>query len=620
MPRRRLSFETLLTCTFVLIGALWGGWFGLRHLAGYGSALDRLENVTVDWRFVLAGARPVPRSVVIAAIDEETVRRAGGYPLPRELLAQIVRGIAAHAPSAIALDVLFLDPGRPQADRELAEALRAARSVVAAAGVFDGENSPTGDGLRLRAGELAEVPSPVGILSPIAPIAEAARTGLVNLSTDRSGVPRHVPLLFASGGTVVPSFALAAASAAVHADPVFGPSSVALAGTSVATDLGYHISIRYYGPRGSIRRFSAARALRDELAPEDVRGQTVLIGATAVALGDTFATPFDRVVPGVEIFATAIANLLAGDALVRNTAVRRLDAATAILLPCGIVLLMALRRMAVGLALAAALIALWLVATALAFFGGYWLGVAVPLVAAVPVAAGYGLARLAHARYAARQLSTDKAVLSRFQSPRLLEHLLAHPEFLEQPVRQSAGVVFVDLSGFTGLAEALGPEQTRELLARFHAVVERDVLALDGFVATFMGDGAMILFGVPEPQPDDAARTLRAVTALDCSIAAWAATLPAAAQPRLAARTGGHFGPVVLSRLGPTYHQHVTATGDTVNVTSRLLEVAKQQGASVVVSEDLVAAADGAPSLAGARALEVPIRGRAQTLRIRVLR
>lgn len=620
MPRGRISSESLLTCAFVLMAVAWGGWLGLRHLAGYGSALDRLENVTADWRFVLAGARPVPRSVVIAAIDEDTVHRAGGYPLPREVLAQIVRGIARHEPAAIALDVLFLDPGRPQADRALADALRASSSVVAAAGVFDGENAPAGDDLRLRAGGLAQVPRPVGILAPIETIAAAARTGLVNLSTDRGGVPRHVPLLFASGGAVAPSFALAAASAAMHADPVLGSSSVALAGTSLGTDLGYHLPIRYYGPRGSVRRFSAARALRDELGADEVRGQTVVIGATAVALGDTFATPFDRVVPGVEIFATVIANLLSGDALVRNEAVRRLDAVTAILLPCGIVLLMALRRLAVGLALAAALLMLWLVATALAFVAGYWLAVAVPLAAAAPVAAGYGLARLAHARYAARRLSTEKAVLSRFQSPRLLEHLLAHPEFLEQPVRQDAGVVFVDLSGFTGVAEALGPEQTRELLARFHAVVERDVLALDGFVASFMGDGAMILFGVPEPQPDDAARALRAVTELDRAIAGWSATLPEAVQPRPTARIGGHFGPVMLSRLGPSYHQHVTATGDTVNVASRLLEVAKQQGASVVVSEDLVVAAAGAVAPVSARALEVPIRGRAQTLRIRLLR
>jgi adenylate cyclase len=619
----RWAFETWLTCAFVSVGALWGGLLGARHLDGRGSALDRLEYVTVDWRFTLAGARPVPRAVVIAAIDEETVRRAGGYPLPRELLARIVGAVAVHKPHAIAVDMLFLDPGKPEADRALADALRTAGAVVAAAGIFDGENAPAGDELRIRSGELAEVPSPVGVLAPIAPVRDAARAGLVNLSTDRGGVPRHVPMLFASEGAVMPSFVLAAASVALRTDPVFGPGTVALAGKTVDTDLGYHLPIRYYGPRGSIKRFSAARALRDDLAPDDIRGQVVLIGVTAVALGDTFSTPFDRVVPGVEIFATAMSNLLAGDALVRNGLVRRIDAAAAILIPCGVVLLMAVRRTAIGLALAAALVAAWGAAIVLGFLAGYWLSVAVPLAAAFPVAAAYGLARLAHARYATGRLTSDKAVLSRFQSPRLVEHILAHPEFLEQPVRQDAAVVFVDLSRFTGLAESLGPEQTRELLAQFHAIIERDALAHDGFVASFMGDGAMVLFGVPEPQSDDAARALRAIVELNRSIAEWVAALPPVAQDRVAARIGGHFGPVVMSRLGPADHQHVTATGDTVNVASRLLEVAKQQGASVVVSEDLWVAAAGSAELPAALTAdavrEVGIRGRAKPLRIRVL-
>ena len=41
-------------------------------------------------------------------------------------------------------------------------------------------------------------------------------------------------------------------------------------------------------------------------------------------------------------------------------------------------------------------------------------------------------------------------------------------------------------------------------------------------------------------------------------------------------RLGAHLGPVVVSRLGPETHQHITATGDTVNVASRLMEVAKR--------------------------------------------
>ena len=105
-------------------------------------------------------------------------------------------------------------------------------------------------------------------------------------------------------------------------------------------------------------------------------------------------------------------------------------------------------------------------------------------------------------------MKTEKAALAKFQSPLLVEHILKNPRFLESPVQQGVAVVFLDLSGFTGVAEVLGPLWTRDLLAAFQALIESVALAHGGFVVSFMGDGAMIVFGLPEPRPDDASRAL----------------------------------------------------------------------------------------------------------------
>jgi adenylate cyclase len=617
----RPSFETLLTWTFVLVGVLWGAFLGARQIAGIDSGFDRLEYLTLDWRFLLVGARPVPRGVVIAAVDDETLRAVGGYPLPRDVLARIVRELAAHDPRAIAIDMLFLDPGKPDADRALADALHATRSVVAAMGMFDNDQSSLHAGS--RAGERGLAPAPSSVLWPIAAIRDAARTGLVNISTDYAGVPRYVPMIFQAGNTVLPSFALAASSTALRSDPVLGRDSLELAARTVSMDLGYHLPIRYYGPRGSVRQFSAARALRADLDADDVRGQVVLLGATAVGLGDTFATPFDRVVPGIEIFATAVSNILAGDGLVRTGIVRRIDATTAILLPGLTVLLMAVRRTVVGLVFAGLVFALWAISIFAAFLAGYWLSIAVPLAAVVPTAAGYGLTRLVLERYVAERLARDKATLSKFQPRLMVEHILANPQFLQEPVQQEVAVVFLDLSGFTGVAETLGPQWARDLLADFQALVERDVVEHDGYVVTFMGDGAMIIFGLPQARLDDASRALLTIRQLHRSLVAWLGALPPVTKGRMSVRIGGHVGPVVLSRLGAADHQHIAATGDTVNVTSRLLEVARQQRSSIVVSENLWKAGAGlAPfadrDMAGSP-FEVDIRGRTQSLQVRVL-
>jgi adenylate cyclase len=617
----RPSATTVSTFGFALLGVVWGGFLGVRQIEGIGSVLDGVENLTLDWRFALAGPRPAPRGVVIAAIDDETVREAGAYPLPRNILAHIVRGVAALNPQALALDIAFLDAGQPETDAELAAALRSTRSVIAAIGLFD--RAGASRTAKLASDAVAQAPSPLSVLWPTASIRAAAKAGLVNVVTDASGIPRYIPMIYRAGDNVIPSFALASAAAALDTEPVLGPETIKLAGRNTPTDLGFHLPIRYYGPGGSIAHFSAARILRGQVDANDVRGQVIVLGVTAAGAGDTFATPFDRVVPGVEIFATGISNLLAGDGLVRTALVRRIDAGAAVILPVVTVLLMSMRRGFLGLSLAGLVCALWGALTIAAFREGYWFSIAVPLAAMAPVAIAYGAVRVGLDRYIAGRRTEETATLTKFQSPHLVAHILENPEFLEKPIRQNVAVVFVDLSGFTGVAETLGPEWTRELLAGFQAIVERDVVAHQGFVVSFMGDGAMIIFGLPQPQPDDASRALVTISLLRASIMDWILDLPPAAKERLSVRIGGHFGPAVVSRLGPAHHQHITATGDTVNVTSRLLEVAKQQHCSVVVSEDLWNAArfhaphSDAPVI---EQLEVDIRGRALPLHIRVCR
>jgi adenylate cyclase len=75
---------------------------------GVASGLDRIEDLTLDWRFLLAGARPAPPGVVIVAIDDQTLSEVEGHNLSRETLARIVRAIADFHPRAVALDIAFL--------------------------------------------------------------------------------------------------------------------------------------------------------------------------------------------------------------------------------------------------------------------------------------------------------------------------------------------------------------------------------------------------------------------------------------------------------------------------------------------------------------------------------
>ena len=93
-----------------------------------------------------------------------------------------------------------------------------------------------------------------------------------------------------------------------------------------------------------------------------------------------------------------------------------------------------------------------------------------------------------------------------------------------------------------------------------------------------------------------------------------------AERERLDFRIGLHFGPAILSRLGSPTQQQISATGDTVNVASRLLEVAKQQHCRVVVTEDVFQAAGASTPTVNENyaPLTVSIRRRASDLPIRI--
>ena len=61
----------------------------------------------------------------------------------------------------------------------------------------------------------------------------------------------------------------------------------------------------------------------------------------------------------------------------------------------------------------------------------------------------------------------------------------------------------------------------RELLDDFYGLVEQEAEAHKGVITNFMGDGAMIVFGLPEPSPDDPANALRCSVALAAHARAW---------------------------------------------------------------------------------------------------
>jgi len=110
--------------------------------------------------------------------------------------------------------------------------------------------------------------------------------------------------------------------------------------------------------------------------------------------------------------------------------------------------------------------------------------------------------------------------LKRFFSPQLADLIVAGGA--EDPLkthRREVTVVFLDLRGFTAFAETAEPEEVMDVLREYHAAMGKLILAHEGTLERFTGDGMMIFFNDPVPVVNPAERAIRMALAMRQSVA-----------------------------------------------------------------------------------------------------
>lgn len=180
------------------------------------------------------------------------------------------------------------------------------------------------------------------------------------------------------------------------------------------------------------------------------------------------------------------------------------------------------------------------------------------------------------------------------------------------PERRQLTVMFCDLVGSTELAQRLDPEELRTLMLRFQQLVRDEIARFDGYVARYMGDGALVYFGYPIAHEDDAARAIHAALNLVRAVRHLDPPLDPSRAPT-PLRVGIATGMVVVGdRIGAGAAEEAAAVGEAPNLASRL------QG---VAAADTVLIAGRTHELAGARfeyaaPWEVSLRGYRAPVRV----
>lgn len=153
-------------------------------------------------------------------------------------------------------------------------------------------------------------------------------------------------------------------------------------------------------------------------------------------------------------------------------------------------------------------------------------------------------------------------------------------------------MMFLDLRGFTRMSESMTPEATSVLLTEYRSHIIDVAEKYDGIVDKFIGDGALVIFGVSSTQTQAANAALEASVELNKRFEAWSSKRHNNGQARLDIGIGMHLGDVFVGAVGDNRRLEFTVLGDNVNIASRIEQMTKIENYYLLASEDLIAAAD----------------------------
>jgi adenylate cyclase len=603
-------------------------------------AVQQVEAQLLDLRFRWRPPAPQADDIVLVLIDDESIGEIGRWPWSRAVIAEGLARLRAAGARAIGIDLLLAEPevgevpaawleslravlgdaagqgtsvldadrvlarflDRVSGDAEFAAEMRAAGNVVLpfSFGLSQPpEASPPEPLPAVRATAFRIVHGPgaarellplvaSSLLAPIPELAQAAATlGHTNLLLDRDGAARFEFPAVAYGLDVYPSFALEVARQhlGVPRDQVRLElrRGVWFGDRLIPTDERTRLVVNYRGP-ARFRTISFARLLAGDLAGTDLAGKVVLVGGTAVGIGETFATPFNAYLPGIEWRATVIDNILRQDFVVHRPETVLLDLGLLVLSGLLIGWLgqrSGLVRPSLGLAAAGT----GVFATNLfAFFElGRWLDLFLPLLGVLAI---YTTVVLYKYFIGERQERRIRAAFKHYLSPALVDQVARDPALLQLGGEQKElTVLFADIRDSTRIGARLPPREFVELLNEVMDVMTGVLFAHDGMLDKFTGDGLVAVFGAPLPQPDHPLRACRAALAMVEALEGVQRRWARPELPPINIGIGINTGSMLIGNMGSRERFSYTVIGDEANLGARLEAANKDFQTRILISE-----------------------------------
>ncbi|HYC64736.1 MAG TPA: adenylate/guanylate cyclase domain-containing protein [Reyranellaceae bacterium] len=583
--------------------------------------------------------------VRIVDIDEASLRELGQWPWPRTILAQLIDKLVEHGAAVIAFDIVFAEPDRsslsqvvrtlpPGADREALERLAAsvpdndrvfaeaiAKAPVVTGFAFEpkGTTKPpkrlmgvvhnSGEKDMSRLPELVRdfVPQQLGAVNTLAVI-EAAAKGNGSINPDvGTEVVRRVPMMFRLANyrdeDLFPSLAIEAIRVVQGAStylirwsgaqecPAFGERTgiclIRVGDVAIRTDAEGRMALYDTGHRKE-RYVSALGVLKGQVPADKIEAQAIFIGTSAVGLQDIRSTPLEGTVPGVEVHAQLLEQMLTQTYLVRPELANGVE--FIYLGVIGLLFVFLLPRLSAGrMALVAAV-----------FIGA---GIAVPWFVFSearllfdPIYPPATLATIYVAGSALAFMRTEqeraeiRGAFGLYLSPEVVEQVARNPELLQLGGElREITVMFTDVRGFTTISEQFDPQGLTRFMNKFLTPMTDIIMASRGTIDKYMGDAIMAFWNAPLALEGHAARGCQAALAMQARLrelnVQWKAEAEAEGRPHLPVNfgIGLNTGNASVGNFGSTQRFTYSALSDSVNLASRLEGQCKTYAVGIII-------------------------------------
>lgn len=373
----------------------------------------------------------------------------------------------------------------------------------------------------------------------------------------------------------------------------FAPAQQALlSALTYAYSVPHSLYLNFYGRARSIHTVPYYQVLTSELASPsiDVKDKAVFVGFAAQfqpEQKDGFYTVFTESgldISGVEIMATAFANLLQQNALQVPDPLA--DIVLILLWGIGITLLMRYLPGALHFPVALVL-ALGYFAIAYYAFAQHhtWLPVATPLLVQLPLATVLSFFFLY--RDVQRERRNIREAFGYHLPVNVVDQIAKGMEHVTAAGEKVQGIVMAtDAEQYTALSETLAPDALHALMNEYYATLFKPISAHNGIVSDVVGDAAMAIWAKPTQSPEQHQLACLAALQIQTAIQEFNQAHPTHALPT---RIGLHSGDIVLGHVGALDHYEYRAIGDIVNTASRIEGINKLLGTHILLSESIKA-------------------------------